>query len=89
MKQAMDTTAFSSDKRVDVNVYWDLLKDLSADTKLDLIARLSNSLFGKNKVADNHHWASEFAGKWEDDRPAEEIVDDIRKSRTGNREIEL
>lgn len=85
----MNTTVLSSGKRADTNVYWSMLKDLSVDVKLDLIARLSNSLLGKSKVTDESHWASEFAGKWEDSRSAEEIVDDIRKSRTANREIDL
>ena len=30
--------------------YWNLLKDLSDEMKLDLIARLSNSMRKKNKV---------------------------------------
>ncbi len=38
---------------------------------------------------DDKHWASEFAGKWEDERSADEIVADIREARTSNREIEL
>ena len=29
-------------------------------------------------------WASRFAGKWQDSRSAEEIIDDIRAARTEN-----
>ena len=34
-------------------------------------------------------WTSEFAGRWEDNRTADEVVEDIRGARTSNREIEL
>ena len=40
----MGTTALYSEKSTVSNMYWNLLKNLSADVKLDLIARLSNSL---------------------------------------------
>ena len=53
-----------------------MLKDLSSEIKLDLISRLSASLL--KREADETHWASEFAGKWKDDRSADEIVADIR-----------
>lgn len=85
----MSTSVISSNKSVDVNVYWNLLKDLSMDVKLDLIARLSKSLLNKGKTTDESHWISDFAGKWKDNRSAEEIINDIRESRTTNREIEL
>ena len=52
--------------------------------KLELIFRLSKSLLSKD---DN--WASKFAGEWKDSRSAESIIEDIRNSRTSNREIEL
>ena len=29
-------------------------------------------------------WASRFAGRWQDDRSAEEIIEDIRASRNAN-----
>ncbi|MCR5240560.1 MAG: hypothetical protein K6E15_10430 [Prevotella sp.] len=35
-------------------------------------------------------WATRFVGAWEDDRTADEIVDDIRNARTANNiDIEL
>ena len=35
-------------------------------------------------------WASDFAGKWRDSRTTEEIINDIRESRTGKcRDIDL
>ena len=54
-----------------------------------MIARLSNSLLNQDKPAEDSQWASAFAGKWIDARSAEEIIDDIRESRTSNEEIDL
>lgn len=71
------------------SIYWDMLKDLSSDIKLELIAKLSASLLVKDDASDTSNWTSEFAGRWEDDRTAEEVVEDIRSARTSNREIEL
>lgn len=35
-------------------------------------------------VTDKIKWVSQFAGRWKDDRSAEEIIDDLRNSRTSN-----
>ena len=40
-----------------------------------------------DKTKDNHDFSSCF-GAWEDERSADEIIDDIRNSRINNREIE-
>ena len=85
----MDALSISNGKSVDANTYWSMLKDLSMDIKLDLISRLSNSLRNKDQVAQDSHWTVDFAGKWDDSRSAEEIIDDIRKARTVNREVDL
>ena len=71
------------------NSFDKLSKNLSADVKIDLIARLSNSLLNQDKPVENKQWASAFAGKWIDTRTAEEIIDDIREARTSNEEIDL
>ena len=85
----MSTTTFSSGKPADANTYWNMLKDLSMDIKLDLISRLSNSLRNRDQAVQDSHWTADFAGKWSDCRSAEEIIDDIRKARTVNREVDL
>ena len=42
------------------------------------------------KEKDSKDWANRFAGAWKDERSAEEIISDIRESRTANsREFEL
>jgi hypothetical protein len=63
------------------NTYWDLLKDLAPDIKLDLIAKLSNSLLKRGNYNTKSNWTESFAGKWQDDHSAEEIIADIRNSR--------
>lgn len=41
------------------------------------------------RIIDTSNWTSEFVGRWEDDRTADEVIEDIRGARTSNREIEL
>lgn len=84
----MKTIILTEKEAASAEAYWDILKNLSFDIKLDLISKLSASLLKRHKEPDAH-WTSAFAGKWIDDRPAEEIVKDIREARTTNREIEL
>lgn len=85
------STIRSSIDTTDVTIYWNMLKDLSSEVKLELISRLSSSLLIKKntKALESADWASQFAGKWSDSRSADEIVEDIRNSRSTNREIEL
>ncbi len=69
--------------------YWGLLKNLSDTAKLELIARLSDSIAHKTDAGDSAHWADCFCGLWRDSRSAEEIASDIRAGRTINRETKL
>lgn len=54
--------------------------------KLELISRLKKSLLSKDQTIEDD-WVSLFAGKWKGSRSAESIIEDIRNSRTPNREI--
>lgn len=54
-----------------------------------LNSRTSASLLVKDDTPDASNWTSEFVGRWEDDRTAEEIIEDIRGARISNKEIEL
>lgn len=85
----MPTMNILNSKTSASNIYWDMLKDLSSDIKLELIAKLSASLLTKDDTSDTPNWTSEFVGRWEDDRTAAEVMEDIRGARTSNREIEL
>ena len=71
------------------NRYWNMLKNLSSDVKLDLIAKLSASLVASDKKAATSNWALDMAGRWSDSRDTVDIVSDIRSSRTSNREVDL
>lgn len=66
-----------------------MLKDLSAEIKLELISKLSASLLQKESTSEKVNWVSRFAGRLEDTRSAEDIIEDIRNARSSNREIEL
>lgn len=88
-KTIMLTMNISNSKTSASSIYWDMLKDLSSDIKLELIAKLSASLLVKDDTPDTPNWTSEFAGRWDDDRTTDEVVEDIRGARTSNKEIEL
>lgn len=70
------------------NVFSNMLESANDEVKLQLISFLSTSLLKKEK-AEKGDWAKEFSGAWEDSRSAEEIIDDIRRDRTKNKEIKL
>lgn len=61
--------------------YWNLLKDLSNEMKLDLIARLSNSMRKENKT--DHVSASRFYGVWKDDdsMDADRLAAEVKEAR--------
>ena len=67
--------------------YWSELKDLSDNVKLELITLLSSSMThpeNEDKDDAGKGWTEKFAGKWQDDRTAEEIVEDIRAARNAH-----
>jgi len=71
------------------NGYWNLLKFLSDDIKLELIAKLSNSIVSKTKAQKIS--ASRFYGVWDDadfDMSADELVREIKESRSFQDDIE-
>lgn len=68
--------------------YLQLAASLSSASKLDLIAQLSASV--KSELAVTHR-AGTFAqafGAFESDKTAEELIADLRASRTSTRQIE-
>ena len=77
----MNTTASISA----TNNYWNLLKNLSDDIKIDLITLLSSSLKEKEKKSTS---ARKFYGIWGNDgMTTEEFIDEIRFSRKFNHDI--
>lgn len=67
----------------------DMLKKLDSDIKLGSMKQFSAFLLVEDNTLDALNWTSEFAGRWEDNRTADEVVEDIRGARTSNREIDL
>ncbi len=67
----------------------DMLKKIDSDIELGSMKQFSASLLVEDNTLDALNWTSEFAGRWEDNRTADEVVEDIRGARTLNREIGL
>jgi hypothetical protein len=66
--------------------YWGLLSNLNTDLKRKLIERLSKSV-RRDLSAQRNNFEKSF-GAWNDSRESDEIINEIRNSRTFNREIE-
>jgi len=66
--------------------YFGMIKNLSAEVKLELISRISDSLRGFS-TPKNDSWKKLF-GAYDSKQSAEEIIEDLRNSRFTNREIE-
>jgi len=64
-----------------------MVKNLSADVKLELISKIADSLKERNEDEKDDSWIKLF-GAWESDESAEEIIEGIRSSRNTNRHIE-
>ncbi len=67
--------------------YLGLIKNLSPEIKLDLIERITKTLKG-NLTKKNGSITDAF-GKWKSKKSADEIITEIRNSRTFNRDIEM
>ena len=66
-----------------------MLKNLDSDIELGSMKQFSASLLVEDNTLDALNGTSEFAGRWDDDRTTDEVVEDIRGARTSNKEIEL
>lgn len=66
-----------------------MLKNLDSDIELGPMKQFYVSLLVEDNTLDALNWTSEFAGRWDDDRTTDEVVEDIRGARTSNKEIEL
>jgi hypothetical protein len=69
-----------------VDTYLELVKNLSPNSKLDLITGLSNSLKSgkKNKKSSLKSLTGDFISE----KSADEIIDDLKKARKFSRNIE-
>lgn len=78
-------------KAIDINTtlidgYLRLLNNLSSDSKLELISKLTLSI--KIDFTDKKKSFYKAFGAWESKQSADEIISDIRNSRIFNRQIE-
>ena len=79
----MKTTSSISDN------FLGMIKNLSTDVKLDLIAYLTHSLKEAQQETKNSDSSLQsLFGAWESKENAEEIIKDIQTNRYTNREIE-
>lgn len=71
------------------NYYWELLKSLNDDIKLRLATRLTASVLENKEAAASNDLTEDMikkhSGKWIDDRDTEDIISDIRDSRSNIR----
>lgn len=69
--------------------------NLSYEDKLDLVNLIIQSMRSTTDrmkvkaIESSTSWASEFEGKWMDSKSADEMVMDLRRSRTENSEVVL
>lgn len=68
------------------SAYFDLLSNLNENSKLELIAHLSNSIL-KDKKNKSIPFDKLF-GSWKSNETAEKIIENIKQSRVSNRKIE-
>ena len=66
--------------------YYGVLSNLSAESKLDLISRLSQSL--KQELHQEPSSLKSLFGAYRSEETAEEIIEAIRSSRVSTRDIE-
>ena len=78
----------SNANKIMVDDYYGLLRNLSKETKIKLIAKLSNSIIEDN-TSENENVVDNFFGAFKSNKNAEEIIKEIRESRTFNRTIEV
>lgn len=74
------------------NNYWNMLKFLSKDIKLQLIARLSNSLVAAPRTQSGKISASRFYGVWKDSdfsMSSDEMNKEIKLGRKFKDDIEI
>ena len=76
----------SNTNAVLIDNYFGLLRSLSSENKLKLIAKLSSSII--NEDTDNEDIIDMFFGAFKSEKSAEELIKEIRESRTFNRTIE-
>jgi len=65
-----------------IDNYYGLLSSLSKENKIKLIAKLSNSI--NEEATENENVVDKFFGAFKSEKSAEELIKEIRESRTFN-----
>ena len=79
----------ASSKNIEIaDYYFGLLSNLNADSKLELITRLSDSLKSKASSKLDDSSLNTLFGAFKTSASAEEIISELKESRTFNRDIE-
>ena len=68
-----------------IDSYFRFMRNWNTDAKKDIIIKLTASI--DSKTNDDHDFSSCF-GAWEDERTADEIINELRADRVNSREIE-
>lgn len=68
------------DSEINLDAYYELIKNLAVNDKLKLITRISNSLIKEENKNENNSIALCF-GAFESEESADEIIEDLYKSR--------
>jgi hypothetical protein len=71
-----------------IDHYLSILENLSVDSKLELIARLSKSMKSSEKTKKEVSLSSLY-GSWESEQSADEIISEIKSARNFNRKREV
>ncbi len=71
-------------ERYIINTYSLLFENMTSLSKIELLQKLANSLKIENRADKNKDFFSSFGGL-ESDKSAEEIIKDIKESRSFNR----
>ncbi|MFY8187745.1 MAG: hypothetical protein ACOVLC_07280 [Flavobacterium sp.] len=71
-----------------IDHYLSILENLSVDSKLELIARLSKSMKSSKKTKKEVSLSSLY-GSWESEQSADEIISEIKSARNFNRKREV
>jgi len=71
-----------------VKNYFNSLRSLRREDKINLVAMLTNDIAkGVEKKMKNKDMVNHFFGAFQSDKSAEEMIDEIRANRNFNREI--
>ncbi|NOX86278.1 MAG: hypothetical protein GXO86_09995 [Chlorobi bacterium] len=70
-----------------INNYFDLIKNLSLEQKLDIIEKLTKTI--KGDIVRKTKTLKKAFGAWKSEKSADEIINELRNSRHFNRHIDI